>query len=126
MILLLAGVLYKQGKARINYLIDKIIERGPKESTHKTLPELAKEVALLGGIVQDLSPYKFEPSNSRYKEITQSVMGIFDKETFRSIPVQVREEAADALGRVGAPIFDREKDLWVQIPAGTFWMGAQI
>jgi formylglycine-generating enzyme required for sulfatase activity len=124
-LLLLGGVLHKQGKGRINYLVDSIIEACPKDSNHKTLPELAKEVALIGGIVQDLSPYKFEPSNPRYKEITQSVMGIFDKETFRSIPVQVREEAADALGRVGDPRFDREKDLWVQILAGTFWMGAQ-
>jgi hypothetical protein len=124
-ILLLGGVLHKQGKGRINYLIDMIIERGPQEVTEKTLPDLAKEVALLGGIVQDLSPYKFEPSNLRYKEITQSVMGIFDKVTFRSIPVQVREEAADALGRVGDPRFDREQGLWVRIPAGKFWMGAQ-
>jgi len=124
-VLLLSGVLYKQGEDRINNLITRIIEAGPQESNHKTLPALAKEVALLGGIVQDLSPYKFEPSNPRYKEITQSVRGIFDKATFRSIPVQVREEAADALGRVGDPRFDREQGLWVWIPAGKFWMGAQ-
>jgi formylglycine-generating enzyme required for sulfatase activity len=52
-------------------------------------------------------------------------MGIFDKATFRSIPVQIREEAADALGRVGDPRFDREQGLWVPIPAGKCWMGAQ-
>src|SRR3990172_2467496 len=52
-------------------------------------------------------------------------MGIFDKAAFRSIPVQVREEAADALGRVGDPRFDREQGLWVRIPEGKFWMGAQ-
>jgi formylglycine-generating enzyme required for sulfatase activity len=124
-VLLLGGVLYKQGDDKINSLIDRIIEEGPTESSHTTLPELAKEVALLGGIVQDLSPYNFEPRNPRYKEIIQSVMGIFDKDVFRSIPVQVREEAADALGRVGDPRFDREKDLWVHIPEGVFLMGAQ-
>jgi formylglycine-generating enzyme required for sulfatase activity len=124
-VLLLGGVLYKQGDDKINNLINRIIKRGPKESTHITLPFLAKEVALLGGMVQDLSPYNFEPCNPRYKEITQSVMGIFDREVFRSIPVQVREEAADALGRVGDPRLDREKDLWVRILAGRFWMGAQ-
>jgi formylglycine-generating enzyme required for sulfatase activity len=124
-VLLLGGVLYKQGDDKINNLINRIIKRGPKESSHTTLPELAKEVALLGGIVQDLSPYNFEPRNPRYKEIIQSVMGIFDRAVYRSIPVQVREEAADALGRVGDPRFDREKDLWVRIPAGCFWMGAQ-
>jgi formylglycine-generating enzyme required for sulfatase activity len=52
-------------------------------------------------------------------------MGIFDKATFRSIPVQIREEAADVLGRVGDPRFDRERGLWMPIPAGKFWMGAQ-
>jgi hypothetical protein len=113
---LLAGVLYKQGDNKINNLIDTIIERGPKESIHTALPELAKEVALLGGIVQDLSPYNFDPCNPQYKEITQSVMGIFDREVFRSIPVQVRDEAADTLGREG-------KGLVGSYAGGVFLMG---
>jgi formylglycine-generating enzyme required for sulfatase activity len=124
-VLLLGGVLYKQGDDKINNLINRIIKRGPTESSHTTLPELAKEVALLGGIVQDLSPYNFEPRNPRYKEIIQSVMGIFDKKTFRNILVQVRIDAADALGRAGDPRFHKEDNLWVHIPAGRFRMGAQ-
>jgi formylglycine-generating enzyme required for sulfatase activity len=123
--LLLAGVLHKQGKPRINHLINAIIEKGPKTATQDTLPELACEVGLLGGMVNDLSPYNFEPSHERYKTIVRSVMGIFDKKIFRSIPVQVRIEAADALGRVGDTRFNRKDDLWVRIPAGSFWMGAQ-
>ena len=124
-VLLLSGVLYKQGKDKINNLINTIIEDGPHNASEAELPLLAQEVGLLGSIVRDLSPFDFQPSNALYKKIVQSVMGIFDKKTFRSIPVQVREEAADALGRVGDPRFDREKDLWVEIPAGSLWMGAQ-
>ncbi len=124
-VMLLGGVLYKQGDERINNLIDRIIERAPKERGNEKLAEKAKVCALLGGVVQDLSPYNYEPLNPEYREIIKSVMGIFDKEVFRSIPVKIREEAADALGRVGDPRFDREKELWVRIRGGKFWMGAQ-
>jgi formylglycine-generating enzyme required for sulfatase activity len=120
---LLAGVLYKQGEEKINHLIDAVIERGPKQIGQKFLAQLAREVALLGGIVRDLSPFDFKPDNPRYAEISKSVMGIFDKATFRQIPVQIRIEAADALGKVGDPRL--EGDLMVDIPGGIFWMGAQ-
>jgi len=122
-ILLLAGVLYKQGEEKINHLIDAVIDRGPQQTGQKFLTPLAREVALLGGIVRDLSPFDFEPSNPRCPEISKSVLGIFEKETFRQIPVQIRIEAADALGKVGDPRL--EGDPMVDIPGGIFWMGAQ-
>jgi len=75
--------------------------------------------------VRDLSPFDFKPSNPAYPRIVKGVMGIFDRETFRGIPVQVRIEAADALGSVGDPRLEDESNLWVSIPGGSFWMGAQ-
>jgi len=123
LVLLLGGVLYKQGEDKINHLIDSIVERGPKRATPKTLPALARKVGLLGGIVHDLSPFDFQPANLTYPEIVRKVMGIFDRATFGDIPVQVRIEAADALGQVGDPRL--EDHPMVHIPGGRFWMGAQ-
>jgi len=123
LVLLFGGVLHKQGVGKVNYLIDRMIEKCPEVVTHKTLPDLAKNVGLLGSIVHDLSPFEFVPSNKRYQEIVRGVMGIFDKATFRDIPVQVRIEAADVLGQVGDPRL--EDDPVIKIKGGRFWMGAQ-
>jgi formylglycine-generating enzyme required for sulfatase activity len=121
--LLLGGVLYKQGDEKINHLIDEIIKQGPKKKGKDNLPQLAQEVGLLGSIVHDLTPFNFSPSNPEYHHIVQSVMGIFDKETYRDIPVQVRIEAADALGRAGDPRL--QDNPMVTIAGGRFRMGAQ-
>jgi formylglycine-generating enzyme required for sulfatase activity len=129
LVLLLAGILYKQGLNKINHFIDAILARCPAAKTSKALPELAKAVALCGGIIHDLTPFKYQPANMNYPEIVQQVMGIFEPKTFRQIPVQVRVEAADALGRVGDPRVPDDIRVsgkhWVQIPTGSFWMGAQ-
>jgi hypothetical protein len=127
-VLSLSGILYKQGLEKINYLIDEIIRRGPQKGTNETLPRLAREVGLLGGIERDLSPFKFKPANSVYPEIVRQVMGIFDKAAYRNVPVQVRIEAADALAQVGDPRFEKYNPRtgpMVDIPGGKFWMGAQ-
>ncbi len=123
LVLLLGGVLYKQGLDKINFLIDAIIERAPQDVSPKNLTETAKTVALLGGIVNDLAPFDFKPADPRYEKIVRSVMGIFDKKTFRKISVKTRIEAADALARVGDPRL--ENDPMVYIRGGDFWMGAQ-
>jgi formylglycine-generating enzyme required for sulfatase activity len=122
-VLLLGGVLYKQGHEKINYFIDSILDSLPKDKTDKALPMLAGAVGLLGGMVSDLSPFDFKPANLKYPEIVRSVMCIFDKDSFRKIPVKTRIEAADALGRVGDPRL--KGDPIVSIRGGLFWMGAQ-
>jgi formylglycine-generating enzyme required for sulfatase activity len=53
------------------------------------------------------------------------VLGIFDAQRSRSIPVEVRIEAADALGQAGDPRIDPGNPDWVSIPAGKFRIGAQ-
>ena len=121
--LLLGGVLYKQGPEKINHFIDSIIDSLPREKIDKDLPEIANAVGLLGGIANDLSPFDFKPSNSQYAEVVRSVMRIFEKDTFRKIPVRTRIEVADALGKVGDPRL--QGDPMVLIPGGAFWMGAQ-
>ena len=123
LVLLLGGILYKQGSEKISHLVNSIIEKATKETAQQNLPKIAREVGLLGGIVRDLSPFEFKPANPCYAEIARSVMGIFEKDTFRKIPVKVRIEAADALVRVGDPRLEGMPVVY--IPSGKFWMGAQ-
>jgi len=123
LMLLLGGVLYNQGPEKINNLIDEIIKSGPQEATEENLRIMAREVGILGGIVRDLSPYNFSPVNPQYPNIVKGVMGIFEKDRYKSITVQVRIEAADAFGQVGDPRL--HDDPMVSIPGGRFWMGAQ-
>lgn len=117
------GVLYNQGPEKINNLIDEVIKKGPQKETGENLLFMAKEVGILGGIVRDLSPYNYSPFNPQYPHIVKGIMGIFEKERYKSIPVQVRIDAADALGQVGDPRL--HDDPMVSIPGGRFWMGAQ-
>jgi len=122
LVLLLGGVLYQQGLEKINHLLDAMITRAP-EATPKNLPKVAETVALLEGMVHDLSPFEFKPAHTGYPALVNSVMGIFDKALFRRIPVAVREAAADALGRVSDPRL--VNDPMLEIPGGTFLMGSQ-
>ncbi|MEW6381398.1 MAG: SUMF1/EgtB/PvdO family nonheme iron enzyme [bacterium] len=127
-VLLLSGVLYKQGLDKINHLIDEIITRGPQKGTNETLPQLARKVGLSGGIERDLAPYRYKPANPAYPEIMRQVMGIFDKAAYRNVPMQVRIEAADALAQAGDPRLaegDPRTGPMIEIPGGLFWMGAQ-
>lgn len=122
-IIFLGGVLYKQGEDRINSFIDAIIENGPKITSKETLPELAKEVGILGAIVRDLAPYGFQPANADYPDVVRSITSIFNKDTFRDVPIKLRIETADILGQVGDPRLDSNP--MVFIDEGQFWMGAQ-
>jgi hypothetical protein len=72
-VVLLAGVLYKQRLDKINSLIDSIIGKGPEQATREILPLLARNVGLPGGMVRDLSPFDFKPSNPEYPGILKSV-----------------------------------------------------
>jgi len=120
--LLLAGVLFDQSEAKMNHLVNAIIDREENLSLPNELPRLSRAVGLLGGMVRDLSVFHYQPANPSYPQILNSVMGIFQQETFRKVPVRIRIEAADALGKVGDPRL--EDDPMIEIPGGIFWMGA--
>ena len=54
------------------------------------------------------------------------MLGIFDPRRSAGISIDVRIEAAEALGQAGDPRLDpKNPRRWVKIPAGKFWMGAQ-
>jgi formylglycine-generating enzyme required for sulfatase activity len=122
--LLLAGVLHHHGMERVDQMIRVVLDRlGP----NPTLADRARCAGLLGAAVRDLAPVNYRPNDGRYQQMLDEVLGIFDAERSRGVPIQDAIAAADALGQAGDPRFAaREADrLWVTIPAGEFWMGAQ-
>jgi formylglycine-generating enzyme required for sulfatase activity len=74
-------------------------------------------------MVRDLQPLDYQPSDPRYRATVDSVLGIFEADKAESIPLEVRLEAAEALGQAGD--LRLAQDNWITIPAGGFLMGAQ-
>ena len=85
----------------------------------------ARVAGLLGSVIRDLAPFKYQPRNERYGQMLEAVMGIFDREQAGTVPVKVRIEAADALGQAGDPRLEDDSLRWVDIPGGRYLMGAQ-
>ena len=118
--LLLAGVLIRQGRDKVNGLVSAMIDRlGPKAS----LADQARCAGLIGAMVRDLQPTGYEPGDKRYGSILDAVLGIFDVEKARSVELKVRVAAGEALGQAGDPRLRKEN--WVRIEAGKFLMGSQ-
>ena len=120
--LLFAGVLYGQGKPKVDAFVSAILRKLGKQ------PSLAKKarcVGLLGAMVRDLRPYGYEPADPLYKKTLDAVMAIFDPVKGAKINLRTRIDAADALALAGDPRFADPEANWVPIKAGTFWMGAQ-
>jgi formylglycine-generating enzyme required for sulfatase activity len=74
-------------------------------------------------MMQDLNRMGYTPKTPDYNSTVKAVEQIFDADAAEQIALKTRIEAADAYGQAGDPRLDR--DNWVEIPAGTFWMGAQ-
>ncbi len=124
MVLLLAGVLYRQGPRRVDRLFATLLDQLGDQAD---LARRARCAAILGAAVQDLAPVKYQPGDARYQQLLDAVFGIFDPVLSAGVPVRDRIQAADALGRAGDPRFvgaTREKN-WIRIPAGQFLMGSQ-
>jgi formylglycine-generating enzyme required for sulfatase activity len=116
---LLGGVLFKQGEAKAEGLFQAILDRLGEP------PQLADQVrcaALLGVVMRDLSGMGYQPNTPGYERTIRAAMRIFDAAA-EPIEIKTRIDAADALGQVGDPRL--EEDNWVEILAGTFYMGAQ-
>ena len=123
-VLLLAGVLFKQGSAKADGLVSSIIDR---VWPNGTLTDQARCAGLLGAVVRDLRAVGFEPADPRYRDLLNNVMAIFDQRRNQGMDIKIAIEAAEALGQAGDPRFvdSALEDNWVDIPAGEFLMGAQ-
>ena len=118
MVLLLAGVLcVKQGPAKVEGLFRAVLDRlGP----NAPLAAKARCAGLLGSMVNDLRPLDYQPLDPRYRDLMDSVLGVFDRKKSAGVDFAVRLEAAEALGQAGDPRIGR--DNWVRIEGGTFPM----
>jgi len=121
--LLLGGVLYKQGDHKVNHLVDSILAVASNAASVGKLSPFASLVSVLEGLVHDLSPFNFQPANPQYATTIRLIMKIFDKDACREVPLKLRLEAAEVLGRVGDPRL--EKSVLVRIPGGRFLIGTQ-
>jgi len=123
-ILLLAETLCQRGFQLVDGMFSTILDRFDRRAR---LDARARCVALLGAILADLAPVRYQPEDGRYREMLDDVMGIFDARRSRGVDIKVAIEAAEALGRAGDPRFHGPDvvDPWVTIPAGTFIMGRQ-
>jgi len=123
-VLLLAGVLYKQGYRKVDTSVSAVLE-GVCDGG--TLADQARCAGLLGAAVRDLGAVGYRPADPRYQELLDRVMGIFDAQRAKGIDIKVIIEAAEALGQAGDPRFTdaARAENWVAIPVGEFLMGAQ-
>jgi len=120
-VLLLAGVLIRQGRGKVDGLFSAVLDRlGGKPP----LAEQARCTGLLGAMVRDLTPLGYQPADPRYREVLDAVLGIFDAKKAAAIDFKIRLEAAEALGQAGDPRLGRAEN-WITIEGGTFRMGAQ-
>ena len=137
-VLLLAGILHHQGPAKVDAMFSAVLDETSSKRSGlwgtvfpwlrgraNALTARAHCVGLLGAVARDLTPVGYRVCDPRYQEMLDQVLGIFDVEQSKSIPIAVAIEAADALGQAGDPRFDDLDSNWITIPAGEFWMGAQ-
>ena len=121
--LLLTGILHQQGRQKVDALVGTLLDG---LGSTPALADRARCAGLLGAVRRDLRPLGYEPADSRYAELLHVVMGIFDRERSRSVPVEQRIEAADALGQAGDPRLDPQAPgRWVDIPGGRVLLGTQ-
>jgi hypothetical protein len=66
-----------------------------------TLAAKARCAGLLGAMVNDLRPLQYKPADGRYRELLDSVLGIFDEEKAKKVEFTDRLAAAEALVRTG-------------------------
>lgn len=124
--LLFAGVLYRQGMAKVNSMVAVILDALDE---HALLVVRVRCIGLLGQILRDLSAYNYQLTDERYRKMLESVMAIFDREKSLSVPVKDAIETAEALSQAGDPRFigDARERNWVRIKSkADFRMGAQM
>ena len=111
-VLLLAGVLHGRHPTRVDALVSAILDQAPRGFSIQ-----ARCAGLLGGIQRDLAPLKYQVRDFRYAPLMEAVLGIFDAEKAAGTPLEVRLEAADALGQAGDPRLriPGDKDYWVRV-----------
>lgn len=112
---LLPGVLFDEGgSARVDLLLRRIIElRGKRPS----LATDARTFGVMGRILEPMTTYQYKPPpeiEALHKKLQNRVLPIFERERAADVPVRMRINAAEALGRGGDPRL--EGDNLIEVP----------
>jgi len=119
-VLLLAGSLLKPSAGRLDDFLREVLgEVGPDAS----LEERARMLALIGAMLRDVYSAGYRFHDDSFADLVGRTMAVFELKAAHSLDEVLRADAADAIGLVGDRRLD--KDNWVRIEEGTFWMGAQ-
>lgn len=122
-VLLLGGVLHAQGVNKVDGLVAAILDA---VGQNPELRDQARCVGLLGAVLKDLAPLHYHTADPPYEAMLQAVQAIFDPRQGGKIDLNIRIEAADALGQAGDPRLGKDNpENWVPIEGDSFWMGAQ-
>ncbi len=117
-VLLLAGVLCQQAPELADGFLKQILD-----TAGTTLADQARCVGLIGRVLQDLKAWNYRIADERYTALLARMPEIFEAKAVRKIDFRIRLEAAEALGQAGDPRLERNN--WVRVDGGAFWMGAQ-
>lgn len=114
---LLPGCLLDEGgEERVDLFLDRVLAlRGPAP----TLADEARAAAITGRLLQTLSAYQYKPRPAiaaAYQEALDKSLAIFDLAGAAQVPVKVRIEVAEALGRGGDPRLSPERDNFLEVP----------
>lgn len=121
-ILLVTGVLIRNGA---DERVDAIFQSAMARADQGSLAVKARAAGLLGAALRDLRPWKNyrAPDEAGYRDLLNEILAIFHPLKAARIDIQIRREAAEALGQAGDPRL--AEDNWISLPGGTFFIGAQ-
>lgn len=114
-------ILHRLGDDRVDLFIGRVLATRSDAS----LAETARVIGYLGPLLHDLVLYQYTIDRlPEYITARDEVLAIFARGKGDALPIDVRIEAAIALGRAGDPRLE-SADQWVLIPAGSAVVGAQ-
>lgn len=113
--LLAAGVLHGQGVEKVDSMLSTILDNLSPQSS---LTDKARCVGLIGALLRDLAPLRYQTADARYAAHLQDIRRLFDyrspDELGGEAKFSIRLEAAEALAEAGfARLGTDERDDWV-------------
>jgi formylglycine-generating enzyme required for sulfatase activity len=122
---LLAGRMVESGRERLDDLFRILISDAVAQ---KTLERKAHAMGVLGNMLADLTPNRYElsgPAQTQFGHLRETVLVIFERGKTENIGLKTRVSAAEALDQASQSrlLVPGDPDYWVEIPAGTFTIG---
>jgi formylglycine-generating enzyme required for sulfatase activity len=122
---LLAGGMAGPARKRLDNLFASLTRDAVAQ---ERLDRKAHAVGVLGNMLRDLIPVKYElsgPAKEQFGQLRQTVMAIFKKGKTKDIGLKTRVDAAEALDQASQSRLRTpgDPDYWVEIPGDTFTIG---